>query len=311
MPVDQPLRPDLQTRLGALFRKHDLEPAADLIRPLARECISLRLGDPTPDAPVGASRIGGSPDVPADFVWPRERNGDPLPFIAQVNLADVPRVTDHPLPASGLLALFYAESEGVLVHVDGPLVRTPRPDGNAYEYYAELKPHLLAAELAISIPGYCSPLCPPLADYGSFHDLVAEAAGETRLSIGQLLGWPEQISGDLRETAHLRHTGRDLLRYKTHMTPEVLLAEADRYAADGNAEYAAYLRDEVQGPLTAYRANLEAEEAAAAEWTGLLVIRSNSTVGLCVGDFGFFTSVVRRADLAAARFDAVYCADEA
>jgi len=191
MPVDQPLRPELQARLDALQRKHELEAVADLIGPLARECISLQLGDPVPGVPIGASRIGAAPDVPAGFEWPREPNGAPIPFIAQVNSADVPRVTGHPLPASGLLVLFYTEADGVLVHVDGLLTRTPRPAGDAYEYYADLKPHLLTPTLAISIPGYCSPLRPPPVDFGNFNDLVAEAAGENRASIGQLLDWPE------------------------------------------------------------------------------------------------------------------------
>src|SRR4051794_31488977 len=65
---------------------------------------------------LGVSRIGGIPDVPANFIWPRwlplkSRNDKfgsrwmpaepaPLGFIAQFDLSDLPRVDDD-LPISG------------------------------------------------------------------------------------------------------------------------------------------------------------------------------------------------------------------
>jgi uncharacterized protein YwqG len=64
---------------------------------------------------MGESRIGGVPDVPADFQWPRwtptgQRNVEavqqrnlsgslPLGFIAQIDLSAVPRI--EALPKSG------------------------------------------------------------------------------------------------------------------------------------------------------------------------------------------------------------------
>ena len=47
--------------------------------------------------PIGASRIGGVPDLPANVGWPTF-NGKMVPFIAQINIADLPK------PASALLA---------------------------------------------------------------------------------------------------------------------------------------------------------------------------------------------------------------
>ena len=85
------------------------------------------------DAPldVCASRVGGEPGVPADFVWPRysytqsrswlsaffatkkskkeEVVSEPLKFVAQINLKDVAALDeDNLLPKSGTLCFFYA-----------------------------------------------------------------------------------------------------------------------------------------------------------------------------------------------------------
>jgi len=57
--------------------------------------------------PLGASRIGGTPDLPDGAKWPEWRDG-PLSFIAQLNLEDLSR---YPacgvLPDSGHLLFFY------------------------------------------------------------------------------------------------------------------------------------------------------------------------------------------------------------
>jgi uncharacterized protein YwqG len=59
------------------------------------------------DAPLGASKLGGRPDVRSGFAWPR-KDGRPLAFVAQVDLADLAR---YPfcavLPTRGVLGFFY------------------------------------------------------------------------------------------------------------------------------------------------------------------------------------------------------------
>ncbi|MGD9720542.1 MAG: DUF1963 domain-containing protein [Pirellulales bacterium] len=71
---------------------------------------------------IGESRIGGAPDVPRGFEWPRwipskprddvyakpwRPDGPaPLGFIAQIDLSDIPQVDDN-LPNSGWLYFFY------------------------------------------------------------------------------------------------------------------------------------------------------------------------------------------------------------
>ncbi len=59
------------------------------------------------DLSMGASRIGGAPDVPPDFKWP-ERNGAPQSFIAQLDIDEVqPYDTHGELPPRGMLWFFY------------------------------------------------------------------------------------------------------------------------------------------------------------------------------------------------------------
>jgi uncharacterized protein YwqG len=59
------------------------------------------------DLSIGASRIGGVPDVPPDFKWPM-RNGVPQSFIAQLALDEVHAYdTQGMLPERGMLWFFY------------------------------------------------------------------------------------------------------------------------------------------------------------------------------------------------------------
>ena len=83
------------------------------------------------DIPVGASKLGGAPDLPPDFAWPTRRNSErkyqhgvawrdqevadqrpgadiQLSFIAQLDLASIPvEWIDFDLPRHGLLSFFY------------------------------------------------------------------------------------------------------------------------------------------------------------------------------------------------------------
>ena len=66
---------------------------------------------------IGASRIGGRPDLPLDFEWPyyesehfdgSEISNRPLSFIAQINCKDASKYDDDALlPKEGMLYFFY------------------------------------------------------------------------------------------------------------------------------------------------------------------------------------------------------------
>ena len=59
--------------------------------------------------PLGASKLGGRPDLPKNTDWFWESNlGTPLAFICQINFAEAkPYDIENILPSSGILYFFY------------------------------------------------------------------------------------------------------------------------------------------------------------------------------------------------------------
>ena len=70
--------------------------------------ISIKVSDDQ-QIPIGASKFGGSPDLPRSEPWPvTEQTGEPLHFIAQINFSEVSEFdTQSELPSRGMLYLFY------------------------------------------------------------------------------------------------------------------------------------------------------------------------------------------------------------
>jgi uncharacterized protein YwqG len=84
--------------------------AAQLER-LLRPAICLRTVPEQESVPVGACKIGGVPDMPPEFEWPR-RDDTPLSFLAQINLSEVkPYDLENLLHDSGMLYFFCATDE--------------------------------------------------------------------------------------------------------------------------------------------------------------------------------------------------------
>ena len=66
----------------------------------------MELATSPDDLPIGASKIGGAPDLPDDDPWPTDPQGRALSFVAQLDLATLPAVDDD-LPREGTLCFFY------------------------------------------------------------------------------------------------------------------------------------------------------------------------------------------------------------
>jgi hypothetical protein len=133
-----PVRPepsallDLRRALRARIDAAGLAARRDVIERLAAPGVGLRTRDATPrDLAIGASRLGGDPDLPAGAPWPEGTEG-PLLFVVQVDLAEIASFDlDGLLPSEGLLSLF-VDRWGGEVHVSyaapsAPFERFPVP----------------------------------------------------------------------------------------------------------------------------------------------------------------------------------------
>ena len=113
---------------------------ADIAR-TAAACAALLATPASVDSqhPLGSSKLGGDPDLPADAQWPRGRGKRPLSFVAQLDLAELAACAlPAELPRTGLLSFFCdlarsASQRSLDVHVAHhthqreALVRRPAP----------------------------------------------------------------------------------------------------------------------------------------------------------------------------------------
>lgn len=140
------LSESLQSKLDALISECSLDQWRQQILERARPAVLLPV-EPVDNAPVGASRLGGTPDLPNGWDWPvadpdeEYAEDDPqyLTFLAQINLADVPSGIDG-LPAKGWLFIFAVaedadDNPNAVLFYDGPateLSRRPEPQEGTY-----------------------------------------------------------------------------------------------------------------------------------------------------------------------------------
>jgi uncharacterized protein YwqG len=129
---DQPMPPSVDEQEKALAercRAAGLDVAK--VRPLIRHAITMR-ATPIDSLPVGASHLGGKPDLPKGTKWPTLA-GYPLAFALQVDLADVASFDrDELLPKKGLLSFFVADAvvhDGSLEYGSGKVLFFPDAQG--------------------------------------------------------------------------------------------------------------------------------------------------------------------------------------
>lgn len=137
------MEPTETARIDALLENRNLAQYRNEILPLGSPCIAIALKDPPsvpvpdlPPVPIGASKIGGDPDLPPGFAWPAREDGA-AGFYLQIALADLPRATWNPFPSQGMLFLFCHNDQRAFWDPPGwevvwwngepaSLVRTPR-----------------------------------------------------------------------------------------------------------------------------------------------------------------------------------------
>lgn len=291
-----------------------LQHRLDLIEKLARPSVRLQ-AVPVKELLIGASRIGGAPDVAPDFVWPRaedaetqwwgrERADGPLSFLAQINFEQAaPHDPTNILPARGLLLLFFRWGQAPCYRAIfmnwHELQRGEFPDdlqlAQRFPLF-ELKPR---AEL--TLPRY-SDHGTIGGDWPQFYDSFEPQVLEARLSReednaysrlrAQLVG-PHDPSGVHR-----------VLGCADYVQNPMTL-DAERVRQKIGLDYETYL--DLCDPDSPRLHKLQAD-ALASDWQLLAQIDSIDTSGdeMIWGDGGTHFWWIRRADLQALNFSALF-----
>jgi len=257
---------------------------ADGLMGLARTSIRLRsspLGAGSPA--VGATRLGGTPDLPEETTWPGFR-ARPLSFLAQINLVHTGSLDhDGMLPDSGLLSFFYDAQQtpwgfdpadsgawAVLFTPRGErLVHRPTPEGLSGQ--GTFKPCALRGEVQVSYAPWESAEVETLGLSRDELFAYGEVIGGDDGTIHRLLGHPDPVQGDMQLECQLVTNGL--------------------YCGDDTG---------YEDPRAAALA------PGAVEWRLLLQIDSDDQAGMMWGDLGRLYYWIRKEDLAAQAWDATW-----
>ena len=100
-----------------------LEPYRQQIAESVRPFIRITT-EASPNVGIAESKLGGAPYLPLGTEYPKDKNGDDMVLIAQINFAEVPPLA--PFPASGILQFYISNSK----HYNYGLAFTNTPDEN-------------------------------------------------------------------------------------------------------------------------------------------------------------------------------------
>lgn len=188
-----------------------------LLAKLSTHAIGLKPSPSDITAPLGASRFGGLPDLPATLDWPHG-NAAPLSFLAQINCCEAaPFDTQKLLPSHGVLYFFYDVTEqpwggsaeeltdAVVLYTpdDTGLSRAAPPSGlNPDEGILPAVGMAFAEELTLQEHTKESLLAAGLDDaqIAAYYELYDErnSAADEETTSHHLLGDPDEIQNDMR-----------------------------------------------------------------------------------------------------------------
>lgn len=225
---------ELRKSLRSLAINYELGPAVDYIVAQAVPCVRFRDLGEYDDAPIGSTRFGGDPDLPAKSSWPTDpgadENANALLFIGQLNLAELPLWRGCPLPKRGLLSVFLGingfQGDAYVAYFPTKtrLVRRVTPIDRVVMDYrddASLRPCRAEPFLGLSLPATLSQfrqtvevLCREAEDcedeYLDYDDCYRGMESEGPKFFAQLLGFavPPYLSGnDYHDQASARRLG--------------------------------------------------------------------------------------------------------
>lgn len=203
-----------------IFKKKNKQKASTnglraVIRSLERREIVMETDEGVTDVPANASKLGGKPWLPLDFVWPVFTDDEvtrPLSFLCQINMADVkPYDSEGLLPEHGMLYFFY-EYEACRWGFD------PEDNGCARVFYFEDTERFVSTELPKELSEECT--VPEMAvlftarpsypdyeelemhgdcdcDWDDYDELLGEMGVDTETEHHKLLGYADIIQSEM------------------------------------------------------------------------------------------------------------------
>ncbi len=247
---------------------------------------SIRLfTTPTPETnfELGASKLGGLPDVPADFVWPVWKDV-PQSFIAQIRLDEAHAFNvDGVLPEHGMLWFFYDATQQTFG-------ADPNDKGGWLVLFNEKPPTLQRAIVPAKLPAE-----------SQFQSSAVRFASEVTLS----------LQPQLELGPNFDWTDEEQKRYETLLStfPTVEDHAAIHHRLLGNPDTIQDdMREECQ---LAFNGVADADDpkanellAGAMEWQLLLQIDSDEQIGMRWGNTGMLYYWLKKADVQAQHFAA-------
>jgi uncharacterized protein YwqG len=277
----------MKSQILQLIQKNNLTDFADQIIASIKPAIHISKVD-SQESVIGASRIGGLPDVPTDFQWVLSQDL-PLSFLAQINCADLQGLASAKnLPNSGILYFFYDAIEqpwgfdpsdrggsAIIYHPSTEnLIPSVLPEGADIDNDWLFPSSAIQFREVLSLPSYDSlpfeQLAIPEDSVDDYVNLIADvnelmAANEP---IHQMLGYSSNIQGDMQLECQLT-------------SHEINCGDPSGY------------NDPIAKDL----------EAGAADWLLLLQLDSDDDVEMMWGDMGMLYFWIQESSLQSQRFD--------
>lgn len=269
--------------LQALIDAHHLTPYADSIMQDVKPAVGLARTLMDDGAIlIGASKLGGAPDLPADVVWP-EWDGKPLTFMAQINLTELDLSPfNELLPSTGVLAFFYESTSQ-------PWGDTP-PEGAARVIYSNDSSTPLQRRQH------------PVMEIDKWYTVKAlPAARITPKPIWtcRCYDYPDNPPY-LSETQSENYNRLYSSVYAAIQPKHMMLGHAYPQQTDVRI-YAQALLWRFNHPST--KVDYDAAKAAMGQWVTLLQIDTDDDLGMMWGDVGLIYYMFREQDLRALKFD--------
>lgn len=286
--------------LKELLAKYDVPELEPYLKLNQRAVVKLERGEKG-NSPLGYSRVGGYPDLPAHMEWPRTQDGTLMTSLAQLNLSQIVQEAgaDHLpdfFPAQGMLYFFVGLDEPAY-RIEHQVIYITEQEMQSLQYREPVEatileidadepfqPYAIHAHGQVEFPGYgyMDSRQIDVADrYEEYYEeLIVALDDQPEDTVGKMFGYPVGQHGDDEvEAATVIHTGRhtyDVSKLHQYLVNHF---EGDEQQAD----------QEVEDMLM------------------LLELDSDDDIGYMWWDAGLIHFFIRKQDLLTLNFKRTYC----